>query len=486
MFKISFTVCCCIVIITTAFSCKHKPPIEPAITTNSYGNFPTAVGKIIANRCATAGCHNTQSYENAAGLLLDSWEHLFDGSNSGAVVIPYNIENSSLLFFINPDSALGPKAQPLMPLNAEPLTIDEYKTIRDWIAQGAPNEQGDIPFTENGATRNKIYFTNQGCDLVGVIDAEKRIVMRYIKVGKDNGIEAPHYIRVSSNGYAYVSFLNGHYLQKIDTRSDTVIADVQVGVGSWNVFHISPDGKKLLLGDFSGAGRLLLINTESMQIERTFGGLFMPHGITSDSLFEVFYVTSQLGNTVYRINLNSEVRRISIDGNPSNILPTRNPHEILMAPDYSKYFLTCDKSSEVRIMSTASDSVIDSIDVGIFPQEMAISKTKPYLFITCTEDNSLTAGFRGSIYVIDYNTHKVIKRIDGPFYQPHGISVDDVNGLVYIFNRNVNSNGPAPHHSSSCNGRNGYYTIYDLNTLQKLPRRFEVSVDPYSSDIRFK
>ena len=79
-----------------------------------------------------------------------------------------------------------------------------------------------------------------------------------------------------------------------------------------------------------------------------------------------------------------------------------------------------------------------------------------------------------------------MKRIDATFSQPHGIAIDEKEGVVYIASRNNNPNGPAPHHSSSCGGRNGYYQMFDLNTLQKLPGKYEVTVDPYSFDARFK
>ena len=80
-----------------------------------------------------------------------------------------------------------------------------------------------------------------------------------------------------------------------------------------------------------------------------------------------------------------------------------------------------------------------------------------------------------------------MKRIDGTFYQPHAIGVDDKNGFVYFVSRNTNPNGPAPHHTSDCGGRNGYYQVYDLNTLEPInKRRYEVTPDPYSIDARFK
>ncbi|NDC40448.1 MAG: hypothetical protein EBZ77_02700, partial [Chitinophagia bacterium] len=86
-------------------SCRPQHDTPVAATT---GNFPAAVSSIFTNKCATAGCHNAASYTNAANLRLDTWEHLFEGSNNGAVVVPYSIDNSPLLYYINTDSSRGP------------------------------------------------------------------------------------------------------------------------------------------------------------------------------------------------------------------------------------------------------------------------------------------------------------------------------------------------------------------------------------------
>lgn len=471
-------------------ACKHKLEYVPSsLDSNGSGRYPDKIAKIIVGKCATAGCHNAQSYQFSAGLRLDTWEHLFNGSSSGAVIVPYSSENSSLLFYINPDSSFGLKAEPQMPLNAPPLTEEEYLSVKEWVDAGAPDKDGNIPFASNPSSRQKVYITNQGCDLVAVIDAEKKVVMRYINVGNRSGYEVPHYLKASSDGYAYVSFLSGTVLQKIDMRTDQVVGEAEVGSGQWNAFQVSDDGKRILLGDYTSIGHVLLIDAVNMRVIANYKGVDMhfPHGVAGNAAFDTFYVTSQFGNMIYKLTVGGDITPISIDGNPPSNRPSvkRDPHEIMMVPDRSKYFLSCDASNEIRVMDVKTDKVLDSIRVGIFPQTMAMSKTKPYLFVTCTEDNSTLAGFRGSVYVINYNTHEVVRRIDGPFYQPHGISVDDRNGLLYVSNRNYLTSGPAPHHASACGGRNGYYLIYDLNTLERLPRRYEMSVDPYSSDIRF-
>ena len=461
-----------------------------------YANsqFPKEVAEILISSCATDGCHNQQSYQNAGGLLLDSWEAIMNGSNNGACVIPFCPDNSSLLYYINTDSAEGIVAKPTMPINKNPLSKAHYKILRDWIANGAPNSDGVVPFSQQATSRQKTALTLQGCDKLGIIDGNQ-VIARYIPIGTSPQSESPHAVRVSKDGaYAYVSFLAGTAIQKIDLTSNQVVESIDIGAGSWNILHVSEDGKKLLVCDWQSNGKLVLLQTNPLQVLQEFGGgatgLFtFPHGIIANASFDTFHVTSQYGNFIYKFSADENMyAKISLDGKPiSNATGSLDPHEIYFTPDRSKYFITCEASDEVRIFDAQKDTLIKTLVVGNFPQEIAMSKTKPYAFITCSEDISSYPGFKGSVYVINYNTLTITKRIDAPFYQPHGINVDDRNSIFYVYSRNVNPSGPAPHHSSSCLGRNGYYQVFDLNTLNlKTSKRFETIVDPYSADTRFK
>lgn len=494
---IAFFVCAAVI------SCKHNPPV---IQNTSDGNFPTEVAKIFINKCATSGCHNAASYENAGGLRLDDWDHLFDGGANGAAVVAYDTIYSPLLYFINTDSSAGLVSAPAMPYERPSLSKEEYNTIRHWIATGAPDKNGNIPFSSNAAGRQKIYMTMQACDIVGVIDAERKVMMRYIYLGTDPRPEVAHCLRVSPDGqYAYVSFTAGNTFQKIETATDKVIDNIAMPTtpkpGSWNVFNVSPDGTKVMISDWSTDGRLVLINLLTKQIKKFGPGAEFnyPHGIASNPTFDTFYVLQQFGNAYYVMDTDGFKDLKSLDGNAPVSLPDSgagqlNPHEIVMAPDFSRFFVTCQRSNDLRIMNRFTNKLVAAIPVGAVPQEMAISKKHNYLFVSCMEDEPHKVGdatFRGTIYVISFNTatdeYSVVNVIRGNFSNIHGLAVDDNNDKLFFASRNVTTDGPAPHHTSNCGGKNGFYNVYDINTFQPAPdRRYEVLPDPYSVDSRFK
>jgi DNA-binding beta-propeller fold protein YncE len=468
-------------------ACKHEPsPQVPG--TPVADNYPEAVKNIIVNKCATAGCHNEASYTGAGGLRLDSRQYLFDGGNNGAVVVPYNTDNSSLLYFINTFPELGPTAQPTMPYNLPSLSREDYETLRDWIQSGAPDKAGNIPFHTEAATRQKIYTVQQGCDLVGVIDAEKSVVMRYISVGKTHDREQPNNIVISPDGrYAYVSFWNASLIQKIDTRADSVIAEVATPRAFQKAIQLNEDGTRLIACNWYTQD-LLLIDAVNMNIISNMGQAIRFIGGFAAAPGNVFYATSQFGNTVYKIQADGNHSTISIDNKApvqETAAGTPDPYRIIMSPDKSTYFVTCTHTGEVRMMNSATDQLIKTIPVGNNPQEMAISTSEPYLFVSCMND-TISALEVGSVYVINYNTGNIVKKITGKFFQPYAMAADDKNGTLYIFSRNEDRNGPPPHHSGPCSGRNGFYQVYNIHTLTPINgKRYEISVDPYGAAARF-
>jgi DNA-binding beta-propeller fold protein YncE len=170
-----------------------------------------------------------------------------------------------------------------------------------------------------------------------------------------------------------------------------------------------------------------------------------------------------------------------------------NSHDIRFSPDGTKYFVTCQSqfniSPEVRVFQSSNDSLLAAIPVGPMPSEISVSSSTPYLFVTCMEDTIHFAGKRGSVAMINYDDYSVSFIYTG--HQPHGIEVDEDKKLVYVINRNASSDGPAPHHTGECAGRNGNVSFIDLNTRTMVMakngtsiKKVEIAVDPYSVAVK--
>ena len=491
-------------------SCVHKAQVQP-----SYGGFPDSVGKIFIAKCTNAGCHNAASYQNAAELELDTWDHLFNGGISGAVVVAYSPTYSPLLYYINAYNKADVVAYD--PNHFAPaLTSAEYTTIKNWITAGAPDRNGNIPFASNPDTRQKIYLTNQGCDLLAVIDAKSRQVMRYITLGVNatGKTQTPHDVEISSDGMTgYVSLYDGSYLQKFDTRTDAITGNLSLSnyilppaiSGGWSILNFSPQDTALLVTGMT-SNAIISINTNSFTVNQSQsvdinsgGSSFFPypHGIANNATFDTFYTALQYGNTVVGYTFKPLFRlwQISVDGKPAittnaNDVTSPNPHQIETAPDYSRYFVTCQTSNMVSVINAHyPNDTVALIPVGGYPQEMCLYPAKNYLFVACMRDfSNPSPPLYGSVYVIDYNTLQVVKVIYGDFCEPHDIAVDEQDGLLYIASRNADASSSIPsHHSTACGGTAGWYSVYDLNTLQPVDhKRYEVTNDAYAISARFK
>lgn len=462
--------------------------------------YPSQVEAIIVGKCSTPGCHNTISKDGAAGLDLSSWDVMFNGTNNGAVVIPFRSDFSTLCYFTNVDSSLGLVVLPTMPVNQPPLSTAEYQILRNWIDVGAPSKEGKIKFADD-PLRHKFYVANQGCDVVSVFDANKRVAMRMVDVGQNPGAsppESPHNIKVTPDGqYWLVVFLNSNIVQVFSTATDQLVKTIPIGngiAGGWNTIVISSDSKKAYAVDYNG-GRIAFVDIDA-GTSNTVGpfpitGNPTPtlHGIALNQGNDTIYVTCQDISKILKIPINDLTSYEDVNLNPIGpwqiSFPLR-PHEIIFSPDYSKYFVTCQDTNvnQVRVFNTSNDQLIQVIPVGKVPLEFGLAPSYDLLFVTNTEDDFFP-NMRGSISVIDINSLTEIKKIKVG-WQPHGLVVDEKKQVVYVANRNV-SGGIAPHHASACSGKNGYLSIIDLNTLDRDPDfKPEVSVDPYAITVRPK
>jgi YVTN family beta-propeller protein len=452
----------------------------------NLGDYPNDVGKIIALKCATQGCHDAKSKNAASGLDLSSWQSLFEGSNSGNAVIPFRSDFSTLFYFINTYPELGLTNEPTMPINQPKLSKEEVEIIKSWIDRGAPDIKGNIKWANN-PLRKKIYVVNQGCDVVTVFDSETKLPIRYITVGnKPNVVEVPHMVKVSPDGqYWYVVFLGTSLMQKFRCSDDAFVGETTLGPSlDWNTIVISGDGKKGYSVAWTSNGRVAAVDLVNMKLLHHVGGFNFPHGVGLNATNDTIYVTAQTGNFIFKIDTAfNNADQISIDpGFPPSSSSKLDAHEIQLSPDGKDFFITCQKTNDVRVFNIATQQVTHIIPTAYFPQEFAISNNLKKLYVSSPYDSISAPGVRGSITEIDLQTYQT--RMIPVGFMPHGIGVDESTNLLYVASRNIYTDGPAPHHSSACAGRNGFLNIIDLNTFKVLPKRTELSVDPYSVSVR--
>jgi DNA-binding beta-propeller fold protein YncE len=471
------------IIFTSVLTGCSYDTIEQPVPADS--GYPVAIENILVNKCATAGCHNDISYVSSARLSFTTWDKMFEGSSGGSVVIPFRSGFSTLLFFVNTDTSNGPVLAPTMPYNQSPLSASEYLTLKNWIDDGAPDKNGFVKFSDNPA-RKKIYIANQAANEVAVLDLESKLLMRYIHTGF-GGNDFLHTVIVSpDNQYWYAVMTNADAVQKFRTSDNSLVGNISIGSGAWNTMTISRDSKTGYVAEMNVPGRIARIDLENMSLTETWNNIYYPHGCTLNENEDTLYVTAQTGNFIYKIPVNDYVNysRVVLDSSTINwsTSSSLNPHEIIFNSDYSKYYVTCQNSDEVRVMRTSDDRLLRIISVPEFPAKMALSATHPYLFVTCMSTPNTGSSVTGRVYVIDVNNDDIIKSVNTG-HQPHGIGMCEEENRIYVANRNFAHGGPASHHTTGGKS-NGYLVAIDLNTLDLVPGyKTEVAVDPYSISV---
>lgn len=472
------------VLFLLTFSCRKD------VGTLNYGNYPTEIGNIISHNCSVSGCHNAASAPAASNLNLETWSSMFAGSTSGSPVIPYNSRFSSLCYFINTYSDLGLQNTPTMPLNGTPLSHDDVKRIKDWIDAGAPDLNGNVMWADN-PRRKKLYAVNQGCDVVTVFDSETQLPIRFIPVGRKSAGNAPHMVRVSPDGqYWYVVFVNDNVMQKYRCSDDKLVGNIPLtpaaaGTGAldvlnWNTFVITKDGKRAYCAAWTTNGMVSCVDLENMRLIHQLPALYYPHGIVLNATEDILYVAAQTGNYMMEMDTAlSYYNEISLQNGkvPNGAANLLDPHDMILAPNNKDIIITCQTSNDVRVFNIPSHTVTAVIPTGVYPQEVVYSQASNQYFVTCTEDITTFPGSRGLVTRIEANGYATTNLKCG--FQPHGIAVDETKKLLYVLSRNQNTDGPAPHHTSECAGRNGFINFIDLNSFTVLPKRYELSVDPY-------
>jgi len=455
----------------------------------NFGDYPSDIGKIMVTKCATSGCHNDKSYKGAAGLNLSSWQKLFEGTNNGSAVIPYSSKFSYFCNFINTYSDLGPISEPTMPLNDDKLSREEVKLVIDWINAGAPDGNGNVKWADD-PLRKKVYAVNQGCDVVTVIDSETQLPIRYIQVGNKPGPDTPHSVRVSPDGqYWYVVFINNNIMQKFRCSDDSYVGDIPLSPKAagqsatidgfdWNTMFITKDGKKAYCVSWVQSGRVAAVDLVNRKLLHFLPNLNFPHGVAMNFSENMLYITSQTGNYLTAIDTGfTGTTEYSLEpAMPVNYNSSLDMHEIILTPDTLSLLVTCQKTNQIRKFDLA-DQQVTVYNTAFYPQEIVYSESTQQYFVSCPYDSTTFPNSMGVVTAFNKQLSSSTNIKVG--YQPHGIGVDENKKILYVVSRNILTSGPTPHHTNVCGNRNGFLNLIDMQSLKVLPKKFELSSDPY-------
>jgi YVTN family beta-propeller protein len=445
------------------------------------GEFSTSVLPIFEHRCGGATCHGGGELGFGADLDLTSFEGVLRGSKYGAVVIPGMPFMSHLVQTINrTDTTISPISSLEMPAGRDPLPAAELQAIIGWIGRGAEDGNGSRPFPEP-RPRGKVLFTSQSVDLVGVLDIQTGLVIRYVQAGNalpfTQPPQAPHTVQVDDQGrYYYVTLISANVLRKYDARTDALLGEVGVGLSPAHVV-ITADGSKAYVTNFSeSAGQVFVINTSSMTVDRIITHPLMrkTHGARLSHDGRYLYVGNNVGDLLTIIDTRTDSVMANLDlrtGLPSPGSFVCKPYQIAVRNDDRFIYITCNGSLDslgngaVSVFERIGDTFTFAalIPVGRRPLQCEVTRDGRFLYV-CNQGS-------GTVSVINTAALSVTATIDSVGPQPHGVDITEDDRLVFVTCENVA--GEPPHHPLMGSKAPGFIAVIDAMT-NRVVRRVEV------------
>jgi len=125
----------CIAFLLVAIACEHDRAMDTR--PNLQPTFSSIQSNILTPKCVNAGCHpgGAAPMSLASGVAYDNLVDVNSTTYGLERVDPGDPDESVLYLKVIGDSRTGPR----MPLDGPALSSEETDAIRDWIADGAPD-----------------------------------------------------------------------------------------------------------------------------------------------------------------------------------------------------------------------------------------------------------------------------------------------------------------------------------------------------------
>ncbi len=228
-----------------------------------------------------------------------------------------------------------------------------------------------VAITPDGS---KVYITNQFSNNISVISTVTNSVIATFTVGA-----TPTGIVVTPNGNKiYVSINGGNQIAEINPSTNSVVNYFDChGTRPYNL-TVTPDGTKLYV-TCRTSDNVSVFNTVDNSFVTTIAVGARPWGIRVKPSGNFVYVTSENSNNISVINTSTNLvtSTINVGGLPSSLC---------FSPDGSKLYVA-HQSNDLYVINTASNSVTNTILVGGYSTGVSINADGTLIYVSNTTNN---------------------------------------------------------------------------------------------------
>ncbi len=213
------------------------------------------------------------------------------------------------------------------------------------------------------------YVTSQDMWKVYLVDLVAKKVKDTITLPEWS---QPHWMRLSPDGtYLYVALISERWIAKIDTSDFSV----QIIPLHWKVIQVAVtlDNKYVFasLYDTKSVARYN-VSTEEITVIKLPEWSLWPVQLypAPDSAYiyvadQWYYFDEPISNSIYKIDVNTLTA-------VANYIWWKAPHGVVVSPDGEKIYITNLLSSDVTVINTSENKVVNTIKVGEMPNGISI------------------------------------------------------------------------------------------------------------------
>lgn len=361
--------------------------------------------------------------DRESGLDLTSWQSLMAGSDHGEVIIPYDASRSLLMRLATEldetDSLSSVAAQ---------LTASDIDLVRQWINQGASNDDGTVAFAD---ATNLLYACIEGAATIVVIDMDTNVVVRTIDL-VSLGFTAdakPHHVAVEPDGSAFfVSLIGDDVVLKFNRHNELV---GQAAFERPGMVQLHQDQDLLFIGRSMKAvnppQRIGRLDRSTMELEELDVFFPRPHALAIHPSGQFVYVGSLAENRFATLDHESESLELeSLEGETHTLV------QFAVAPDGNSMVVGGQLTGLLFFFDTSdpmNPELTGQIKVGAAPWHPVFAPDGMHVWLGNKMANTAT--------VVDITEKRVVDVIDG-LAQPHGSAISPDGHYVYLSNNNLN------------------------------------------------
>ncbi|WP_086930104.1 YncE family protein [Agarilytica rhodophyticola] len=239
-----------------------------------FANTPVFAGTLlVANKNGhTVTLFDTKTYKKKASLPTGKIPHEVAVSPNGKIAVVTNYGDRNV------------------PGNTLTLVDIRKKSVIKTIDLG----KYTMPHGATWMNDNRsIIVTVEGMDGIVIVDVEKAKVEKFIKTDK----AVSHMLAMDSkNERVYVSSIGGGAVTVIDLLNGKVIKQIEIGRGAEGI-DLSTDDRWLWVSNRSD-NKVLIINTKSLEIVKTFPAQEFPIRVSLDSNSKLAFVSNAYADSI--------------------------------------------------------------------------------------------------------------------------------------------------------------------------------------------